>query len=301
MASRLLLLGVALILVAIGYQYRNDIQRLVSGATRTSPLKKEPPGQPELSSGLPEVSSGRTDIKTGQGTPPRTEPRGPTKNTATETPLQHSSEQSTPTSSKSNVAGSQTAETGAGPQKVDSKAYYNPPFDPEQGVQLFSKSGTRLITLNELTAHGHSGPLKPIWLAIVGKVFDVDKGAEQYYGPKGGYNFFTGRDGTRAFVTGEFDEDGLTDDLEGLSPLQLGEIENWVKFYNDDYTYVGKLIGRYYNKDGSPTKEWYKYNKLLGEQEKIKAEQKAQEKRFPGCNSKWTEQDGGNVYCSEKR
>ena len=175
MASRLSLLGVALILVAIGYQYRNDIQRLVSGATRTSPLKKEPPGQPE-------VSSGQTDIKPGQGTPPRTEPRGPTKNRATETPLQQSSEQSTPTSSKSHVAGSQTAETGAGPQKVDSKAYYNPPFDPEKGVKLFSKSGTRLITLNELAAHGHSGPLKPIWLAIVGKVFDVDKGAEHYYG-----------------------------------------------------------------------------------------------------------------------
>ena len=289
MGSRLYLLGVALILVAVGYQYRDDIQRLVTGATRTSAPKKEPPGRPEVFS-----DSGQPEIIPGQGTPPKTEPRAPTKSTPTET-LQ-TSEQSTLTPAESNAAGSQTDA-----QKIDSKTYYNPPFDPTNAFKLFSKSGTRLITLNELAAHGHSGPLKPIWLAIAGKVFDVDKGAEHYYGPKGGYNFFTGRDGTKAFVTGEFDEDGLTDDLEGLSPLQLGEIENWVKFYTDDYTYVGKLIGRYYNKDGSPTKEWYKYNKLLGEQEKIKAEQKAQEKRFPGCNSKWTEQDGGNVYCSEKR
>ena len=71
--------------------------------------------------------------------------------------------------------------------------YYNPPFDPDSPPDpLYSKSGVRLVTLNELSQHGHKGPLRPIWLAIMGKVFDVDKGAEHYYGPKGGYNFFTG-------------------------------------------------------------------------------------------------------------
>lgn len=102
-------------------------------------------------------------------------------------------------------------------------------------------------------------------------------------------------------MTGEFDEEGLTDDITDLTPLQLGEIENWVKFYGDDYTYVGKLIGRYYTRDGSPTKHWYHYQKKLGEKELIKAEQKRQEKQFPGCNSHWTESTKGKVYCSEKR
>ena len=110
-----------------------------------------------------------------------------------------------------------------------------------------------------------------------------------------------GRDGTRAFVTGEFNDEGLTDDIDGLSPLQVGELEDWSKFYNKDYTFVGKLIARYYNKDGSPTKAWYKFNKALGEKDKIKAEQQALQTKYPGCNSHWTEADGGKVYCGTKR
>lgn len=102
-------------------------------------------------------------------------------------------------------------------------------------------------------------------------------------------------------MTGEFNEEGLTDDVFDLSPLQLGEIEDWVKFYGKDYTYVGKLIGRYYTREGNPTKDWYKYQKMLGEKEKIKAEQRKLEKRFPGCNSHWSEATKGRVYCSEKR
>ena len=79
------------------------------------------------------------------------------------------------------------------PIKGPTPDYYNPPFDPEAPPEpLYSKSGHRLLTNNELAAHGHSGPLKPIWLALMGKVFNVDRGAEHHYGPNGGYKFFTG-------------------------------------------------------------------------------------------------------------
>lgn len=132
--ARLYLLGAVLILVAIGYQYREEIRTLV-----TSKLERKQS--------------------------PRHEDLG--------------------TESDSKPDSSAESEGSAN--------YYNPPFDPKNPPEpIISKSGTRLITLNELAAHGHSGPLKPIWLAILGKVYDVDKGAEHYYGPKGGYNFFTG-------------------------------------------------------------------------------------------------------------
>lgn len=79
------------------------------------------------------------------------------------------------------------------PIKPPDPDYFNPPFDPSNPPDpIFTKSGTRMITMNELASHGHSGPLKPIWLAMLGMVFDVDKGAEHYYGPEGGYKFFTG-------------------------------------------------------------------------------------------------------------
>lgn len=89
--------------------------------------------------------------------------------------------------------------------------------------------------------------------------------------------------------------------MSELSPLQLGELDNWVQFYEKEYIYVGKLIGRYYTQDGSPTKDWYRYQKQLGEKDRIKAEQKKLEQQFPGCNSNWSEKTKGKVYCSEKR
>ena len=123
-------------------------------------------------------------------------------------------------------------------------SFYNPPFDPDNPPEeLRSPSGRRLFTKNELAAHGPNGPLKPILLAVMGLVYDVDKAPENY-GPEGGYKFFAGKDGSRAYVTGEFNGEGLTDDLEGLSPLEIGEIEGWTQFYEKQYTFVGKLIGR---------------------------------------------------------
>lgn len=111
----------------------------------------------------------------------------------------------------------------------------------------------------------------------------------------------SGIDGSKAFVTGEFNEEGLIDDITDLSPIQVGELDDWVKFYAKDYTHVGKLIGRYYTKDGSSTKEWYNYQRKLGEKDKLKAEQRKLEQRYPGCNSQWSEATKGRLYCSEKR
>lgn len=188
--------------------------------------------------------------------------------------------------------------------KVDSaSAYYNPPYDPANPPEepLRSASGTRLVTLNELAAHGSSGAVRPLWLAIVGRVYDVDTGYNRSYGPQGGYNFFTGRDGSKAFVTGDFTEEGLVDDLSDLTPLQVGEIQGWVEFYDKDYTFVGKLIGRFYDETGNPTKYWYRYQKQLKKAEVIKADDEAEKRLYPPCNSRFVQGEGSSVSCSTRR
>ena len=48
----------------------------------------------------------------------------------------------------------------------------------------------------------------------------MSKGAK-HYAPGMGYSFFTGRDGSRAFVSGDFTEAGLVDDLTGLSATDV--------------------------------------------------------------------------------
>lgn len=51
-----------------------------------------------------------------------------------------------------------------------------------------------------------------------------------------------GRDASRAFVSGDFSEAGLVDDISGLSGGDYIGLDEWVKFYDSDYKYVGKYI-----------------------------------------------------------
>ena len=52
--------------------------------------------------------------------------------------------------------------------------------------------------------------------------------------------FVAARDGTRAFMTGEFNDEGLVDDVSGLSSPEMLELEGWIKFYDKTYTYKGE-------------------------------------------------------------
>ncbi|KAB8202172.1 Cytochrome b5-like Heme/Steroid binding domain protein [Aspergillus parasiticus SU-1] len=77
--------------------------------------------------------------------------------------------------------------------------------------------GPLSLTPSELALYNGSDSTLPIYLAINGSVFDVSANP-LVYGPGGHYNFFTGKDATRAFVTGCFQED-QTHDLRGVEEM----------------------------------------------------------------------------------
>ena len=113
----------------------------------------------------------------------------------------------------------------------------------------------RIFTREELAQYkGENGG--PIYIAIMGKVFDVSR-APEYYGPGGGYAFFSGVDGSRAFVTGEFTEEGLVDDISGLDSSNYLSLKEWSEFYEKDYKYIGEIIPFYRFR-------FYRFN-LIGE------------------------------------
>uniref|UniRef100_A0A1I7XGD5 Cytochrome b5 heme-binding domain-containing protein n=1 Tax=Heterorhabditis bacteriophora TaxID=37862 RepID=A0A1I7XGD5_HETBA len=152
----------------------------------------------------------------------------------------------------------------------------------EAEVQLDDEG--QVLTPEQLSLFDGSRPSRPVYLAILGRVYDVDKG-KKHYGKGGGYYFFAGKDATRAFVTGDFTEKGLIDDTESLSHDDLLEeydlgIRDWVSFYEKDYKLVGVVTGRYYDNKGKPTVELQKV--------------------FPPCNSEWHQNSGGRVWCSTK-
>ncbi|KAL2809314.1 cytochrome b5-like heme/steroid binding domain-containing protein [Aspergillus granulosus] len=160
--------------------------------------------------------------------------------------------------------------------------------------------GPILLTPAELSLYDGTNPSLPIYVAVNGTIFDVSANPGMY-GPGGSYHFFAGRDATRAFVTGCFQED-LTDDLTGveemfipidepeeLEKLSSGErkkrreqdvrlarkrvekqVNHWVGFFGNHKKYfeVGRVV-----KDGSVQ------GKLDGKRELCEAAKKQRPKR----------------------
>ncbi|CAL5379096.1 unnamed protein product [Camellia sinensis] len=127
-------------------------------------------------------------------------------------------------------------------------------------------------------------------------VFDVTKG-KSHYGAGGGYNHFAGRDASRAFVSGNFTGDGLTDSMHGLSSTEVKSVVDWRDFYFKTYIFVGKLVGRYYDSEGNPTKYLKGAEAKAARGAQLMEKQKNEEAKLPSCNSRWSQDTGSEVWC----
>ncbi|XP_043253640.1 neuferricin isoform X2 [Colletes gigas] len=123
-----------------------------------------------------------------------------------------------------------------------------------------------------------------LYISILGQVFDVTKG----------------RDASLAFITGEFNDKGLTDDISSLSVQQVKALNDWVQFYNENYIYKGKLNGRYYDEDGTPTKEFHSIQRILVQAKEKQFEEENKKRMFPPCNVEWNPDSGTTVWCSKR-
>lgn len=55
-------------------------------------------------------------------------------------------------------------------------------------------------------------------------------------------------------------------------------------------------MGTFYNTDGLPTKKLHLAEKEIKRAAKTEKQQKLDEERFPNCNSRWTQDEGGEVH-----
>lgn len=156
-----------------------------------------------------------------------------------------------------------------------------------------------LMNAHELSLYDGRQSSKGLYLALLGQVFDVNRG-EKHYGPGGAYHSMAGKDASLAFITGDFTESGLTDDVSSLSPLQLVALYDWLAFYQREYQHVGFVIGRYYTESGNSTPTLLQVEASLAEGRRLKAKSEAEKARFPPCNSEWSGSRGGRVWCSTK-
>ncbi|CAI0374827.1 unnamed protein product, partial [Linum tenue] len=140
----------------------------------------------------------------------------------------------------------------------------------------------RLFTVEELALYNGTDETLPILLGILGSVFDVTKG-RSHYGVGGGYNHFAGRDASRAFVSGNFTGDGLTDSVRGLSTTEVKSIVEWRDFYFRTYTH------------GNPTKSLKGVEAKAARGKQLAEKQKKEEAKQTSCNSRWSQDEGGEV------
>ncbi|XP_034950260.1 neuferricin [Chelonus insularis] len=136
-----------------------------------------------------------------------------------------------------------------------------------------------------------------LYLSILGQVFDVSKGKE-YYEKGSTYHAFTGRDASMAFLTGDFTEAGLTDDISSLKNSEAASLHNWLKTYHEKYIYKGKLIGRFYDENGKPKKDLLVFEGKVKEAQKEQSAEEVLNKKFPPCNVEWSKEQGTRYWCS---
>jgi len=172
-------------------------------------------------------------------------------------------------------------------------------FEQTKSTSKCLKEGERLFTREELSKYdGASESSDGIYLGFLGIVYDVSKGAH-HYRPGGSYSFFAGKDATRAFITGEFTEDGLVDDLTDVENESFGGVQTWVDLYESDYEKIGKVIGAYYDSEGCPTDKLSWVHTQIDEYNAKKSIEEDEATIFPYCNSEWNQQsNSGRVWCS---
>lgn len=64
----------------------------------------------------------------------------------------------------------------------------------------------------------------------------------------------------------------------------------------DHHSPVGKLVGRYYDSQGNPTKHLKGVEAKASRGAQLMEKQKIEEAKQTNCNSRWSQDEGGEVY-----
>jgi predicted heme/steroid binding protein len=157
----------------------------------------------------------------------------------------------------------------------------------------------KVFTAEELAQYDGSEGSPGLHLAFLGVVYDVATGS-QYYGADGGYNFFAARDASRAFVTGNFEEAGLVQEVDGLQPQDYIGLQEWQGFYEKDYVRVGLVEGAFYTAAGQPTAHWTALQGWIAAAQEEREEKDVEKQMFPPCNAEWTQAEGSRFWCTQR-
>jgi hypothetical protein len=146
-----------------------------------------------------------------------------------------------------------------------------------------TNSVKKIFTKSELLEFRNSQQQAPLYLVVLGEVFDVTSG-ERFYSPGKGYHGFVGQDNSAAFHTGKFNES--EEDIRQLPGSAIASVVGWRTFFRKHATYkfVGVVHGLYYDENGMPTDALIQVEKATSNAAAGEEEDKRRAKLFPRCN-----------------
>ncbi|XP_060147188.1 neuferricin isoform X2 [Globicephala melas] len=157
----------------------------------------------------------------------------------------------------------------------------------------------RLFIPEELARYRGRPGDRGLYLALLGRVYDVSSG-RRHYEPGAHYSGFAGRDASRAFVTGDYSEGGLVDDVSDLSFSEMLTLQSWLSFYEQNYEFIGRVTGRFYGEDGLPTPELTQAEAMITKGLEANKQELKEKQKFPPCNAEWSSTRGSRFWCSQR-
>ena len=192
--------------------------------------------------------------------------------------------------------------TGDQPQhksdKVDRVKLFDIP--PAERLERGLVPQLRVFQPAELKKFDGSEEGQPLYLCVLGEVYDVTSGAKMY--AKGnGYEVFLGQDSSRAFHDGNFDRS--LEDVLDLDVMQLQDVTGWRRFYriHESYTFIGVRVGLYYDSNGAPTESLAKVEELHKKGSDILALEAQRTAMFPSCHFYWMQNPENGQMATRKR
>ncbi|MCH2022937.1 MAG: cytochrome P450 [Saprospiraceae bacterium] len=126
--------------------------------------------------------------------------------------------------------------------------YGCPNFEDGLKVGSFSSKSTndyeslKSFNLEKLSKYNGNDNSKPIYIALLGNVYDVST-SYNFYGAGGPYHLFAGKDASRGLAKMSFSDDDLSDqNLNDLTDKEIEVLNNWEHKFKEKYPIVGTLI-----------------------------------------------------------
>ncbi|NXD87125.1 NEUFC protein, partial [Halcyon senegalensis] len=172
-------------------------------------------------------------------------------------------------------------------------------FDPRPWLRLFllplPPSRGRLLSAGELARYRGAQGQPGLYLAVLGRVFDVERG-RRHYGPGGAYSGLAGTSDSRVLQL----KVALT--FSSLTSLCLSlscvDLLMWANCCVSQEEEARKLVGRFYDENGAPTEALRQAEAAIEEAQKFQAESEHRKQQFPPCNSEWSSAKGSRFWCS---